>query len=91
LNGSKIVSKDQERLRRQALDWLLADLTAWGERLKAGEGERAAGALGQWKEDSDLAGVRDADGLNKLPEAERAEWRKLWMDVDGLLKKAGEK
>ena len=47
-----------------------------------------AKALHHWKADADLAGVRDADGLAKLPEAERTEWIKLWGEVDALLAKA---
>jgi hypothetical protein len=43
------------------------------------------GTLRHWREDPDLAGVRDADALDKLPEGERGEWRKLWADVDALL------
>ncbi len=43
-----------------------------------------------WKEDNDLAGVRDADALSKLPEAERKSWQALWTDVDRLLERAGE-
>ena len=31
----------------------------------------------------------DARALAKLPAAERAAWRNLWQDVDGLLKAAG--
>ena len=47
-----------------------------------------AKALQHWKADGDLAGVRDADGLAKLPEAERTEWITLWGEVDALLAKA---
>jgi hypothetical protein len=43
-----------------------------------------------WKEDADLAGVRDPAALANLPEAERLEWQKLWADVDATLKKAAE-
>jgi hypothetical protein len=43
--------------------------------------------LQHWKADGDLAGVRDADALAKLPEPERAEWIKLWDEVDALLAK----
>jgi serine/threonine-protein kinase len=85
--------KEQARLRRQALDWLRADLAARAERLKDGgpeERKRLAKALQDWNEDDDLAGVRDADALEKLPEEERAAWRKLWADVDALLRKAGD-
>jgi hypothetical protein len=46
--------------------------------------------LRHWQQDPDLAGVRDAAELEKLPEAERAEWKKLWEDVAALLKKCGE-
>ncbi|HVS35086.1 MAG TPA: hypothetical protein VMS17_05855 [Gemmataceae bacterium] len=42
--------------------------------------------LQHWQEDSDLAGVRDAAALEKLPEAERADWKKPWADVNALLK-----
>jgi hypothetical protein len=48
----------------------------------------AVQALRHWREDANLAGVRDADALAKLPEAERADWRKLWADVDAVLQKA---
>ena len=44
--------------------------------------------LRHWQEDSDLAGVRDKDALAKLPSDEQDAWRKLWADVDALLKKA---
>jgi serine/threonine-protein kinase len=83
--------KEQARLRRQAHEWLRADLAARAERLKGGGAEergQLAKMLQAWKEDDDLAGVRDKDALDKLPEAERDDWRKLWADVDALLQKA---
>jgi hypothetical protein len=48
-------------------------------------------ALRHWKQDADLAGVRDKEALEKLPEAERTEWRKLWAEVDELIAKADRK
>ena len=42
-----------------------------------------------WQQDPDLAGMRDAGALAKPPDAERAEWQKLWADVEATLKKAG--
>ncbi len=61
-----------------------AALRAWAlERLK---GEPAADtSLRHRQEDADLAGVRDADALAKLPEAERQDWEALWAEVDRLL------
>ena len=40
-----------------------------------------------WQTDTDLAGIRDRDALEKLPETERDAWHKLWDDVAALLKK----
>jgi hypothetical protein len=79
------------KLRSQAQGWLRAELAAWSKVLDSGDPKaRAAVAqiLRHWKGDSDLAGVRDADVLSALPEAERKEWQALWADVDALLKKA---
>jgi hypothetical protein len=49
-------------------------------------------AVGQtmrhWQKDSDLAGIRDASALAKLPAEERTECERLWADVAALLKKA---
>jgi hypothetical protein len=55
--------------------------------------ERAATAkmLRHWQADPDLAGVRDATALAGLPEAERADWQRLWADVQALLEKVGGK
>jgi hypothetical protein len=41
--------------------------------------------LHHWKADPDLAGVRDPEALEVLPEAELAAWQALWAGVDGLL------
>jgi tetratricopeptide (TPR) repeat protein len=79
------------RLRAQALAWLRADLDARSKQAASwfpAVREEAVQALRHWREDADLAGVRDAGALEKLPEAERAAWRKLWADVDALLQKA---
>ncbi len=87
-------ARERSRWRKQALDWLRADLTLWIKQINSGEkNDRAAAAatLRHWKEDSDLAGVREADALAKLLLDEQDAWRRLWADVDAALKKAGEK
>jgi serine/threonine-protein kinase len=76
--------------RKQALEWLRADLQAWAKRLDgAGADDRAEvrTALQRWQRDPDLAGLRDAAALEKLPETERAACRALWADVTALLSK----
>src|SRR5262249_31248838 len=44
--------------------------------------------LAHWLGNALLAGVRDTQGLAKLPEEERQQWQKLWVDVAALRKKA---
>jgi Tfp pilus assembly protein PilF len=85
--------KESARLRRRALDWLRADLTAWSKYVESGTPEATATVqmkLKQWQQASGLSSVRDAAALDKLPEAERADWKKLWAEVEELLKKSGE-
>ncbi len=44
----------------------------------------------QWRKDTDLVAVRDAEGLASLSEAERSDWLALWGEVDALMRKANE-
>jgi hypothetical protein len=88
-----LTDKERARLRGQALDWLKADLTAWGK-LADGPAEqrlRVRLTLTRWRADPNLTGVRNKDALAKLPEDERARWQELWGEVDGLLKRVGDK
>jgi hypothetical protein len=74
-------------LRRQALGWLKADLTAWRKVLEADSGEarpNMAQKPSDWKQDSDLAGIRDAAALAKLPADEQKAFTELWADIDAL-------
>jgi serine/threonine-protein kinase len=83
--------KERAHFRKQALDWLRADAEARGKRLKSerpGESAAARRALTHWQSDRDLAGVRDKNALEKLPEDERKDWQKLWAEVEALLKDA---
>ncbi len=79
------------RLRREALDWLRAERSAWAKLLDSGPPQArplVVQTLQHWKADADLAGVRDPDALVKLPEAEREDWQSLWAEVDALLRRA---
>jgi tetratricopeptide (TPR) repeat protein len=86
-------STERVRLRRQALDWLRADLARcryalgeWPDEARPFISQRMA----CWAQDNEFAGVRGTDALAKLPEAERAEWTKLWQGVAALGKQAVE-
>jgi hypothetical protein len=83
---------ERSRLRAQALAWLRAELASWAtlaDKTAPEARRQLAATLAHWRKDPDLAGVRDPTALDALPEPERAAWRKLWADVDALLKGAG--
>jgi WD40 repeat protein/tetratricopeptide (TPR) repeat protein/tRNA A-37 threonylcarbamoyl transferase component Bud32 len=90
-DAGKLDDKERARLRRQALDWLRADLVLWARQAEGGTPEARADmqkTLRHWQQDPDLSGVREAAALDRLPEAERAEWKKLWADLALLLENA---
>jgi tetratricopeptide (TPR) repeat protein len=76
------------KLRRQALDWLMAERTTWGKLLESASllsRPFILKNLSRWQQDTDLAGIRDAAALAKLPADERAAFKQLWADVATLL------
>src|SRR5262249_10142561 len=82
-----LTANERANWRRQALDWLRADLKAWGQLLDKAPGKapHAANILQPWQVDADLSGVRGPEALARLPEPERQPWQKLWGDVAELL------
>jgi tetratricopeptide (TPR) repeat protein len=84
---------ERARLRGQALAWLRAELDDQRQRLDNEPAKARPTVLQQmqhWPRDADLAGVRGAEALARLPEAERADWQKLWADVETLRRRAAE-
>jgi eukaryotic-like serine/threonine-protein kinase len=78
------------RWRKQALDWLGADLAYWAKQAESSEPEaraRIGQALQHWTKDSDLAGIRVEEAVNQLAEDEQRACLALWKEVDRLLKK----
>jgi hypothetical protein len=72
----------------QARQWLRADLAARARAIDSGptatpEANRVA--LTRWRNEPDLACVRDPGELNKLAEAERKEYLALWAEVTAVL------
>jgi serine/threonine-protein kinase len=73
----------REGLRRQALDWLRANLDA---RANLPQDSAAVdGSLAAWQTDPSLTGVRDRGALAKLPDVERDEWQRFWSAVAALV------
>jgi hypothetical protein len=66
-------------------------MTTWNKRQQADTKARSETQemLQVWQDYGDLAGVREADALAKLPKAECEAWQKFWADVDALVKKLG--
>jgi len=86
-----LAASELEGLRKQAHDWLRLDLAAWAKKVDTGtDADRiqARKTLAPWRDDPDLAGLRDADALETLPAAERQECRSLWQEVAALLRRA---
>jgi serine/threonine protein kinase/tetratricopeptide (TPR) repeat protein len=90
-DADKLEDTERARLRRQALDWLRADLQAWG-RLLDQEPDKVrpmiVKQMRHWLADADFAGVQGAKALARLPEAEREPWQTLWTDVADTLTRA---
>jgi tetratricopeptide (TPR) repeat protein len=89
-DADKIDDKERARLRKQALDWLRADLALHTK--LSDKGSQAVRSFVEQKmrhlqQDSDLAGIRGAEALARLPAEQRATFTQLWSDVAALLKK----
>jgi hypothetical protein len=88
--AAKPDEQERARLRKQARDWLRADLAAWATVLEKGPPQArpvVQRTLGHWRQDPDLGGLRDKAELARLPEAERRACRDLWAEVDALLRR----
>lgn len=91
-DASELEDKERTRLRRLAYDWLRAELAAHNSQLENGtpaDQTRARQMMEHWQRDTDLASIRDAEALAKLPESQQKAFNQLWSDVAELLKKAG--
>jgi tetratricopeptide (TPR) repeat protein len=90
-DAARLDEQEKARLRRQALNWLQADLALWSKQAQdrlASNRATVQQVLRVWQNDARLAGVRDPAALAKQPKEERATWRKLWEEVETVLAKA---
>jgi tetratricopeptide (TPR) repeat protein len=90
-DAKSLDDKERPRLRRQALDWLQADLAAWRQLLEkepAKAGPAVMQQMQHWQDDANFVGVRGVEALGRLPAAERPDWQKLWQEVEELRQRA---
>jgi Tfp pilus assembly protein PilF len=90
-NANQLSARQRRRWRQQAQAWLRKDLELWDWQLKNGQPQASATVqqtLGHWQRDPALAAIRDAAWIVNLPADELRACRKLWDDVDQLLKRA---
>jgi serine/threonine-protein kinase len=91
-DAAQLDDKERTRLRKQALDWLRADLGAWAKHAEDTKQQgRVRYVLQHWQKDPDLAGIRDPVAVGKLAADEQEACKKLWADVAALRRKLEEK
>jgi serine/threonine-protein kinase len=87
-DGAKLNEAERTRWRKQAREWLQADLAVWAKTLDSGSGvarDLAKKMLTHWQVDPDLAGLREPNALIELSAGERRECLALWNEVGAVL------
>jgi hypothetical protein len=82
---------EKPRLRRQAHDWLRADLALWDRQTNTAQTVSTlpvAYTLWAWQNNAAFASVRDTKSLAMLPGPERKAREKLWADVETVRQRA---
>jgi serine/threonine protein kinase/tetratricopeptide (TPR) repeat protein len=90
-DAGALTPQERAQWRRQALDWLWADLVLWAKLLETNTPTARAAVLQmllRWQHDRDLAGVRGVADLAQWPETEQAAWRHLWVEVERIAARA---
>ncbi len=89
--AAKLAEDERSRWRKQALNWLGADLALWTKLTESGtplDRKTVAARLRRWQGNRDLAGIRDAAMLARLPPGEQEACTRLWAEVEAVLQKA---
>ncbi len=86
-DGAKLSEMERTRWRKQAREWLRADLAVWAKVLDSGSlpaRDLTKKMLTHWQVDPDLAGLREPSALEKLSADERKDCLALWNEVGGI-------
>jgi serine/threonine-protein kinase len=90
-DADRLNEEERTRWRKQARQWLRADLALWTKMLDSGSAKApdlVKKMLPLWQAEPDLAGIRDPSAMDKMPADEREECLTLWQEVGSLLKRA---
>jgi eukaryotic-like serine/threonine-protein kinase len=90
-DGAKLSEAERTRWRKQARDWLQADLAVLAKKLDSSTAVDyvlVQKTLTHWRADPDLAGLRESSALDKLSADERKECLALWKEVADVLNRA---
>jgi Flp pilus assembly protein TadD len=90
VDAGQLDDKERVRWRKQAREYLRADLKAYGELLPVSdpkERQRLQKCLRSWQSEQAFAGLRDATTVAHLSAAERESCKQLWAEVQALLAK----
>jgi serine/threonine protein kinase len=87
-DASGLDSAKCAELRKQALEWLRADLAVWQKLCEeTKQRPRVMLSLTHWLQDIDFSRLRGEEALAGLAAEESTAWRKLWSDVADVLAK----
>jgi tetratricopeptide (TPR) repeat protein len=91
-DADNLDARERAGWRDQAHTWLQADFLLWKRSARSRDAkvrQTVQARLRSWKQDTDLAGVRDSSALAQLPAAERDTWCRLWAEVAAVLAQLG--
>jgi serine/threonine-protein kinase len=90
-DGAGLAEPKQAGLRKLARELLRLDVAAWATKMNTGtvaDRIQTRKTISAWRDDPDLAGLRDAQLLQKLPPSERQDCQALWQELAALLSRA---
>ncbi len=85
VDAAKLGDLEKAQWRSHARAWLRAELESFKKLLDRNEATNrqfVEQTLSSWRLDDALAGIRDADEIEKMPEVERRECQVLWSEVE---------
>src|SRR5262249_47052083 len=87
-DGAELSDAERAHWRVQARRWLRADLQASAKKLESGlaaDRAKVRETLTWWRQDPDLAGLREPGELGKLPADERKACLEMCVEVAAVL------